>query len=109
MSDDSTPTSTQPGVDGPKKDYDRQLGVIECLVAITNECPSGPVRVTAANALEAIKTREPGVMRQQVYYVLSALQGWRGARARQVHDSLTEFYAGGSESGSPSEKGEETP
>ncbi len=77
----------------PAKDYSRQLGVVECLVAITNECPSGPVRTTAGQALEAIKGRhQPGVMREQIYYVLSAIQGWRGERARQVHDSLTAFY-----------------
>jgi hypothetical protein len=85
------------------KDYARQLGVVECLVAITNECPSGPVRATAAHALEAIKGRKPGVMREQVYYVLSAIQGWRGDRARQVHDSLTSFY----ESTSSDAKGDE--
>jgi len=102
MSDDPQNLANR---DAPSKDYTRQLGVVECLVAITNECPSGPVRVTAANALEAIKSREPGVMRNQVYYVLSALQGWRGERARQVHDSLTAFY----KSGSPAAKQEEQP
>lgn len=76
----------------PAKDYSRQLGVVECLVAISNECPSGPVRAAAAQALEAIKGRQPGVMREQVYFVLSAIQGWRGERARQVHDSLSAFY-----------------
>ncbi len=100
MSDDPPPNSD---TTAPAKDYARQLGVVECLVAITNECPSGPVRATAAHALEAIKRREPGVMREQVYYVLSALQGWRGDRARQVHDSLTEFY----QSTSSAEKNEE--
>ena len=89
MTDDSNRTSDPAP---PAKDYARQLGVVECLVAITNECPSGPVRSTAANALEAIKERKPGVMREQVYYVLTAIQGWRGERARQVHDSLTAFY-----------------
>ncbi len=73
------------------KDYARQLGVVECLVAITNQCPSGPVRTVAAQALEAIKENRPGVMREQVYFVLTALQGWRGERARQIHDSLTLF------------------
>ena len=91
MSDDPPPTSDRTA---PAKDYARQLGVVESLVAITNECPSGPVRATAARALETIKRREPGVMREQVYYVLSAIQGWRGERARQIHDSLTEFYQG---------------
>ena len=83
-----------------EKDYTRQLGVVESLVAITNQCPSGPVRTVAAQALEAIKSNEPGVMREQVYFVLTALQGWRGERARQIHDSLTAFM----ESQSPSAK-----
>jgi hypothetical protein len=74
-----------------EKDYERRLGVVESLVAITNQCPSGPVRTVAAQALEAIKANEPGVMREQVYFVLTALQGWRGERARQIHDSLTAF------------------
>lgn len=73
------------------KDYSRQMGVVECLVSITNQCPSGPVRTVAAQALEAIKGNKPGVMREQVYYVLTAIQGWRGERARQIHDSLTQF------------------
>ena len=29
---------------------------------------------------------------EQVYYVLTAIQGWRGERASQVHASLTAFY-----------------
>ncbi len=76
----------------PSKDYSRQLGVVECLVAITNECPRGHVRAVANQALEAIKQQGSGVMRDQVYYVLTAIQGWRGERARQVHESLTTFY-----------------
>lgn len=76
----------------PAKDYARELGVVESLVAITRECPSGPVRAVAAQALEAMKEADAKVLRQQVYYVLSALQGWRGERARQVHASLTAFY-----------------
>ena len=76
----------------PTKDYVRQLGVVESLVAITNECQSGPVRAVATRALEAIKDRSPGVMREQVYYVLSSMQGWRGERATQIHRSLSEYY-----------------
>ena len=76
----------------PAKDYTRELGVVECFVAITNECQSGPVRSMASHALEAIKSGGSEVMRQQVYYVLTALQGWRGERASQVHASLTKYY-----------------
>ncbi len=78
----------------PSKDYTRQLGVVESLVAITRQCPSGPVRVVAQNALDAIKN-DASVMREQVYSVLSALQGWRGERASQVHASLNAFYEQG--------------
>ena len=90
---DEDPSAPEARHDDPanQKDYSRQLGVVESLVAITNQCPSGPVRTVASQALEAIKTKKPGVMREQVYYVLTALQGWRGARARQIHDSLTAF------------------
>ena len=91
--------SEPPENPAPKKDYTRQLGVVECFVAITNECERGPVRAVASQALEAIKERGPGVMREQVYYVLTALQGWRGVRARQIHDSLTAFYESSAESG----------
>ena len=83
--------SDSPGGAPPAKDYTRTLGVVECFVAITRECPSGPVRAMAECALEAIK-QNPDAMREQVYYVLAALQGWRGERASQVHDSLTAFY-----------------
>lgn len=85
---DSETEATPP----PAKDYTRELGVVECFVAITNECESGPVRSMAARALEAIKGGGSEVMREQVYFVLSALQGWRGERASQVHKSLTAFY-----------------
>ncbi len=87
-----------------EKDYARRLGVVESLVAITNQCPSGPVRSVAAQALEAIKVNEPGVMREQVYFVLTALQGWRGERARQIHDSLTAFMENQSSDASKTSK-----
>lgn len=98
MSDADANESNEAGEPGarPAKDYTRQLGVVESLVAITRECPSGPVRTMAQKALDAIK-QDPDAMRQQVYFVLTALQGWRGERATQVHRSLTAFY----ESGSP--------
>ena len=89
MSEDSS--ETKAGV-APAKDYARQLGVVESLVAITNECQSAPVRSVASRALEAIKDRSPGVMREQVYFVLTALQGWRGERATQIHRSLSAYY-----------------
>ena len=85
------PPESKPAPATPK-DYTRELGVVECFVAITNECESGPVRNMAAQALEAIKGGGTAVMREQVYYVLTVLHGWRGERARQIHSSLSNFY-----------------
>ena len=91
MSDESSGSAAG---HAPAKDYKRQLGVVESLVAITNECQSGPVRSVASQALAAIKERGSDVMREQVYYVLSSMQGWRGERAQQVHRSLNAYYEG---------------
>jgi len=74
-------------------DYERQLGVVEAFVAVRDQCPSGAVRAVAERALEAIKSREPGVLQRQAYLVSIAIQGWRGDRAKQVHDSLERFLA----------------
>jgi len=83
--------SDEPTPENAAKDYTRELGVVESFVAITRECPSGPVRAMAERALEAVKHDKDSI-REQVYYVLTALQGWRGERASQVHASLTAFY-----------------
>ncbi len=77
------------------KDYDRDLGVIEAITWVTRSCPSGVVVSIAERALETIKTEGASTMRQQAYLVLSALQGWRGERARQVHRSLTRYLEEG--------------
>ena len=73
------------------KDYDRELGVVECFTVVNEQCPSGAVRAVAQRALEAVRGAEPGVLREQAYFVLTAIQGWRGERASQVHRSLTAF------------------
>ena len=78
-----------------KVDYDRDLGVIEAITHVTRSCPSGVVVTAAKRALEAIGTGGADVMKQQAYFVLSAIQGWRGDRARQVHRSLTNSLAEG--------------
>ncbi|MBW1886241.1 MAG: hypothetical protein JRJ58_22135, partial [Deltaproteobacteria bacterium] len=78
-----------------KVDYDRDLGVIEAITDVTRSCPSGVVVTAAKRALEAIGTGGADVMKQQAYFVLSAIQGWRGDRARQVHRSLTNYLAEG--------------
>ncbi len=72
-------------------DRERSLGVIEAFVAVRDQCPSGRARAVAEGALEAVKDRRPGVLREQVYFVLSAIGGWRGERASQVHASLKAF------------------
>ncbi len=87
-----------------KVDYDRDLGVIEAITHVTRSCPSGVVVTAAKRALEAIGTGGADVMKQQAYFVLSAIQGWRGDRARQVHRSLTNYLAEGGDTKQDSTK-----
>ena len=68
--------------------YDRNLGVIEAIMIVTRSCPNGRVVSVAEQALEAIKTGGADVIKNQAYFVLTAMQGWRGERASQVHRSL---------------------
>jgi len=77
--------------DDARDDYSRTLGVIEAITAVTRQCPSGAVRACAERALEAIKAGGPDALRDQAYLVLTAIQGWRGDRATQVHASLDAF------------------
>lgn len=72
-------------------DYDRDLGVIEAITFVTRSCPNGRVVAAAKGALEAIKTGGPDSLKQQAYFVLTAIQGWRGDRAHQVHRSLSRY------------------
>ncbi len=87
-----------------EKDYDRTLGVIEAIMAARDQCPSGAVRNCAERALEAIKTGGPGSLREQAWFVCSALLGWRGERAEQVRRSLN-AYLEQSEPGSDETQG----
>jgi hypothetical protein len=80
-----------------RRDYDRTLGVIESFTVVTEQCPNGAVRSVAERALETLKRGEPGALREQAYFVLTAIQGWRGERASQVHRSLSEFIASSEE------------
>jgi len=73
------------------RDYSRDLGVVEAITFVTRSCPSGVVVAAAERALEAIKAGGPDVMKQQAYFVLTSIKGWRGERARQVHRSLTKY------------------
>ncbi len=73
------------------RDYERTLGVVESFTVVCEQCPSGAVRGVAERALEAAKKGGAGVLQEQAYFVLTAIQGWRGERASQVHRSLTAF------------------
>jgi hypothetical protein len=83
-----------PGNAETRPDFERELGVIEAITFVTRSCPSGVVVAAAERALDAIKEGGPDVIKQQAYFVLTALQGWRGDRARQVHRSLTAYLEG---------------
>lgn len=76
------------------RDYDRTLGVVEAFTVVCEQCPSGAVRGVAERAIEAAKRGGPGILKEQAYFVLTAIQGWRGDRASQVHRSLSEFIEG---------------
>jgi hypothetical protein len=75
----------------PHSKADRDLGVIEAITVVTRSCPSGAVVTAAERALDAIKTGGPNALRDQAYFVLMAIQGWRGDRATQVHRSLSRY------------------
>ncbi|HEB88778.1 MAG TPA: hypothetical protein ENI85_04335 [Deltaproteobacteria bacterium] len=87
--EDGTPARAAGTASRP--DYDRDLGVIEAITIVTRSCPNGGAIAVARQALEAIKTGGPEVLRQQAYFVLIAIRGWRGERARQVHRSLSRY------------------
>jgi len=73
------------------KDYDRDLGVIEAISIVTRSCPNGRVVAAANSALDAIKAGGSDSLKEQAYFVLTAIQGWRGDRAGQVHRSLSSY------------------
>ena len=72
-------------------DYTRRLGVVEAFTVITRQCPNAAVRTCAQRALEAVKQGGAEALREQAYFVLTTMRGWRGDRAKQVRDSLTAF------------------
>lgn len=77
--------------DASVRDYDRDLGVIEAITVVTRSCPNGGVTGAAERALDAIRAGGPDTLKEQAYFVLTAMQGWRGERARQVHRSLSRY------------------
>lgn len=77
---------------------ERQLGVVEAFVSVRDQCPSGRAQTIAKQALESLRNGEPGVLREQAYFVLAAIRGWRGERAALVHASLRAFIDGNPDS-----------
>ena len=65
--------------------------MIEAITYVTRSCPHGAVVSAAERALDAIQKGGSEVLRQQAYFVLTSIQGWRGDRARQVHRSLSRY------------------
>ena len=72
-------------------DANRKLGVVEAISVVRDQCPSGAVRRVAERALDDIKTKREGALREQAFNVVSAIAGWRSNRATQVHTALTAF------------------
>lgn len=70
---------------------DRIMGVVEAITAVTRQCPHGSVVAAAEQSLEVIKERGADAMAEQAFLVLTAIRGWRGDVARQVHRSLQSF------------------
>lgn len=72
-------------------DAARTLGVVECFTAVVRQCPKGPARALAENALAALERDGAAALPEQVWLVLTAIQGWQGERASQVKRSLHAF------------------
>ncbi len=73
----------------------RRLGVVEAMIAARDQCPNAAVRAVAEQALEALKPGQSGSLREQAFLLISAMQGWRGDRASEVHDALKAFLREG--------------
>jgi hypothetical protein len=69
--------------------------VIECFVAVRDQCPSGAVRRVAEQALARVEREGARVLAEEAFLVLSAAGGWRGERAEQVKRSLRAFLEHG--------------
>ncbi len=72
-------------------DYDRILGVAEAITLVTQQCPNAHVRESAQSALGAVEKGGREALLQQVFLVKTAMRGWQGERAAQIHRSLQAF------------------
>ncbi len=77
-------------------EQERLLGVTEAIVAVRDQCPSGPVRQVARGALETVGRDGADALPGQAFLVLSAARGWTGERAALVKRSLQAFLDGSS-------------
>ncbi len=76
------------------RDPSRTLGVVECFVAVVNQCPNGSVRRMAEDALLGVERDGASALPEQAFLVLTAIRGWQGDRAAQVKRSLQQFLDG---------------
>jgi hypothetical protein len=81
---------------------ERTLGVVEAITVVTLQCPHGSVVAAAEQALETIKAEGADAMAIQAFLVLSAIKGWRGEKAGQVHRSLRAYLDAHEKSSHPS-------
>ncbi len=72
-------------------DYERELGVVEALTAVSKQCPHAGIRGHAETALARLADEGPDGLPQQAFLVLSTIAGWRGERAQQVKRSLRAY------------------
>jgi hypothetical protein len=89
--DEPMKSQSSPGEEAGKPGGARTLGVVEAITAVTRQCPHGSVVGAAEQALATIKERGADAIPEQAFLVLSAIQGWRGEVARQVHVSLQSY------------------
>jgi hypothetical protein len=86
-------------------DYERDLGVVEAITLVKQQCPNGSVGDCAEQALAAIREGGAAVLPEQAFFVLSAIRGWRGPRASQVARSLRAFLASSGDGASQTRAG----
>jgi hypothetical protein len=88
-------------VSGGAEGGERVLGVVECFTATRDQCPSGAVQRVARQGLYAIAREGAAAIPAQAFYLLTAVRGWQGDRARQVKRSLERYLAEQERRGDP--------